>query len=262
MRKFTAVLSALILTLAVQAQTDSSATEARSTQAAPAPVKEKVSTPKKDWSKVKLGGRANDHFMIQTGYETWSQVPDSIRLKGFGRHLNIYLMMDFPFKVDPRFSVGIGVGIGSSNVFFDKHEVQIAGTSQTLQFRNLADTNHFKKYKLVNVWAEVPVELRFALDPENTNKSWKFALGAKVGTMVNAHTKGKNFQTKSGGTINNYTEKINSRRYFNNLRLAATARISYGPFGIYGAYQINSLIKDNQGPPVHPVSIGLTISGL
>lgn len=257
MRKISAVLSALLLTMAVQAQTDTTVTRN------PLPeVQEKTRTPKKDWSKIKLNNRANDHFMFQAGYETWAQVPDSINLKGFGRHLNIYLMMDFPFKVDPRFSVGIGVGIGSSNIFFDKQSVEIAGNTQTLQFRNLADTNHFKKYKLVNVWAEVPVELRFAANPENTNKSWKFALGAKVGTMVNAHTKGKNFQTKSGSSINNYTEKINSRRYFNSLRLAATARISYGPFGIFGAYQINSLIKDNQGPPVHPMSIGLTISGL
>ncbi|KYP13886.1 outer membrane beta-barrel protein [Flavihumibacter sp. CACIAM 22H1] len=259
MRKLTAILSAILLTLAAQAQTDSSA--ASVTEPA-SKASEKVAKPKKDWSKVKLANRANDHFMIQMGYDTWSQVPDSIRLKGIGRHLNIYLMMDFPFKVDPRFSVGIGVGIGSSNVFFDKHKVDIAGTSQTLAFQNLADTNHFKKYKLVNVWAEVPVELRFAANPENTNKSWKFALGAKVGTMLNAHTKGKNWQNKSGNTLNNYVEKINSKRYFNSLRLAATARISYGPFGIYGAYQINTLIKDNQGPPVHPVSVGLTISGL
>ncbi|HEY8399261.1 MAG TPA: outer membrane beta-barrel protein [Flavihumibacter sp.] len=259
MRKITAILSALMMTFAVQAQTDSSATQTSPTQPAPAAKPAKV---KKDWSKVNLTGRANDHFMIQAGYDTWSNVPDSVHLRGFGRHLNIYLMMDFPFKVDPRFSVGLGAGIGSSNIFFDKQSVEIAGTSPTLQFRNLADTNHFKKYKLVNVWAEIPVELRFALNPENTNKSWKFALGAKVGTMLNAHTKGKNWQNKSGSTINNYVEKINSKRYFNNLRLAATARISYGPFGIYGAYQVNALIKDNQGPLVHPVSVGLTISGL
>lgn len=260
MRKISVVLLALAINFAAQAQTDSSAALLITPDTtAPAP---KTSKAKKDWSKVKLTGRPNDHFMFQVGYDTWTQVPDSIRIKGLGRHLNIYLMMDFPFKTDPRWSVGLGVGIGSSNIFFDKHEVNIAGNSPTLEFRNLADTNHFKKYKLVNVWAEIPVELRYAINPENTNKSWKFAVGAKVGTMVNAHTKGKNLQTRSGSTINNYTEKINSRRYFNNLRLATTARINYGPFGIYAAYQINSVIKDNQGPPVHPLSVGLVVSGL
>ncbi|MBC6491270.1 outer membrane beta-barrel protein [Flavihumibacter stibioxidans] len=259
MRKIIVALAAVMLAMGAQAQTDSSNNEAT---AVAEPAKAAPAKKKKDWSKLNLTGRPNDHFMFQVGYETWAQVPDTIKLTGLGRHLNIYLMMDFPFKTDPRFSVALGVGVGSSNLFFDKQEVKITNTSQNLEFRNVADTNHFKKYKLVNVWAEIPVELRFALNPENTNASWKFAVGAKVGTMVNAHTKGKNWQNKTGGTLNNYTLKENSKRYFNNMRLAATARISYGAFGIHAAYQINSPIKDNAGPQVHPMSIGLTVSGL
>ena len=258
MRKFIAALATVILAMGVQAQTDSS-------KAAPAvsePAKAKPAKAKKDWSKLNLTGRPNDHFMFQTGYETWAQVPDTINLKGFGRHLNIYLMMDFPFKSDPRFSVGLGLGIGSSNLFFEKQEVKIAATTTNLEFRNVADTNHFKKFKLVNVWAEIPVELRYALNPENTNASWKFAVGVKVGTMVNAHTKGKNWQNSAGNSLNNYTLKENNKRYFNSLRMAATARINYGPLGLHAAYQINSLIKDAVGPQVHPMSIGLTVSGL
>lgn len=217
---------------------------------------------KKDWSKVKLTGRANDHFMFQFGYDGWANKPDSIATTGIGRHLNIYFMLDFPFKVDPRFSVGLGVGIGSSNIFLDKQEVKIAGTTPEVEFRNVADTNHFKKYKLANTWAEVPVELRWVANPENSNKSWKVAIGAKIGTMLNAHTKGKNLENKSGGSINNYTMKESSKRYFNTTRLSGTMRFGYGNFTLHGAYQITTLFKDNQGPQVRPFSIGLTLSGL
>lgn len=258
MRKFIAALTTVMMAIGAQAQTDSS----KISPVVAEPAKEKPAKVKKDWSKLNLAGRPNDHFMLQTGYESWAQVPDSIQLKGFGRHLNIYLMMDFPFKSDPRLSVALGVGIGSSNVFFDKQEPRISSTNPNLEFKNVADTNHFKKYKLVNVWAEIPVELRYALNPENTNASWKFALGVKVGTMVNAHTKGKNWQNSAGNSINNYALKENSKRYFNSMRLAATARINYGPLGLHAAYQINSLIKDAVGPQVHPISIGLTVSGL
>jgi hypothetical protein len=245
MRKIFAALAVMTLALGVQAQTDTTG-------------KKK----KKDWSKINLAGRANDHFMIQAGYDGWAQRPDSIRTTGFGRHLNIYFMLDFPFKTNPHFSVGLGLGVGSSNIFFDKQEVKVAGTTELLEFKNVADTNHFKKYKLSTSWAELPVELRYVSNPENTNKSWKMAVGMKIGTMINAHTKGKNLENKNGDNINSYIMKENSKRYFNNLRLAATARVGYGPFGIYGAYQINSLIKDNAGAQVRPYSIGLTISGL
>jgi hypothetical protein len=93
-------------------------------------------------------------------------------------------------------------------------------------------------------------------------RSWKIALGAKVGTLLSAHTKAKNFQTKSGGTLVASTQKEKAKRFFNGTRLSVTGRLSYGVFGIYGAYQINSFIKEGLGPDVRPFQIGLTLSGL
>lgn len=247
MRKFLVVLAALMLVMGVQAQTDTVITGKGK---------------KKDWSKVSLTGRSNDHFMIQAGYDGWTNAPDSIRTTGFGRHLNIYIMLGKAFKSDPRFSVGLGVGIGSSNIYFDKQEPQIAGNTTGLQFKDVADTSHFKKFKMTEAWAEVPLELRYASNPENTNKCFKTAIGIKIGTMLSAHTKGKNLESRSGSTLKSYTAKESSKKYFNTTRIAATARVGYGPFTLYGSYQINSLIKDNQGPQVHPFSIGLCLSGL
>jgi len=114
----------------------------------------------------------------------------------------------------------------------------------------------------VTTYLEAPIELRFALDPENTNKSWKFAVGAKVGLMLSAHTKGKTRQNSFGQTIGNYTEKLSSKQYFNTTKLAATARISKGVFGVFGQYQVNTLIKTSLGPSVFPFSIGIQLSGL
>jgi hypothetical protein len=66
-------------------------------------------------------------------------------------------------------------GIGVDNMFFEKTTVTITNHLKPLEFKNLADTNHFNKYKLVNAFAELPLELRFVLNPENTNKSFKVA---------------------------------------------------------------------------------------
>ncbi|MCU0388059.1 MAG: hypothetical protein MUE71_05585, partial [Chitinophagaceae bacterium] len=84
-------------------------------------------TKKTDWSKISIGDRANDHFMFQFGYDGWVSVPDSINTSGMGRFLNMYLMLDMPFKTDPRWSVGIGAGIGSSSIFFDKTSIDLKG---------------------------------------------------------------------------------------------------------------------------------------
>jgi hypothetical protein len=222
----------------------------------------KLTAVKKDWSKVNMGNRSNDHLMIQVGYDKWAGKPDSIKTKGFAHSINVYFMLDFPFKTDPRFSVGLGVGVSGSSNFFNKTIVEVAGSGTKLNFRNVADSNYFKKFKLSNVYAEVPVELRFTPDPEHNSNSWKFALGAKIGTMINAHTKGKTLLNKSGGTINAYTRKENSKRFFNTTRLAGTARIGYGVFSLFGVYQINSFLKEGAGPNIHPYTVGIGISGL
>lgn len=220
--------------------------------------------PKKDWSKVVLTNRAADHFMIQYGSDAWTGRPDSVRTKGFSRHFNLYVMLDKPFKTDPRFSVAYGLGLGTSNMFFDNVKVNLNATGSTLPFTDVSNTNHYKKFKLTTIYAEIPVELRFYSDPENPGKSWKFALGAKVGTLLKAYTKGKDLQTSTGASIYGPTAvvKESNKRYINGTRLAATARIGYGVFSLHGDYNVLGVVKDGFGPAMNLYSIGLNISGL
>jgi hypothetical protein len=212
--------------------------------------------------KPNLTGRANDHFLLQFGVTNWAGRPDSIKTKGLSRSFNMYFMFDFPFKSNPHFSVGIGAGIGTDNIYFDKTYVGIKDATSTLRFQDVSDTNHFKKYKLTTAILEAPLELRFSSNPASSNKSYKASLGIKVGTLLNVHTKGKTWQSASGGTLLAYTEKQTSKRFYNSNRFVATARLGYGVFSVFGAYQLNTLFKEGLGPDVRPYTIGLTLSGL
>lgn len=218
---------------------------------------------KRNWNNVSLSNRANDHFMIQIGYNGWAQKSDTLKTKGIPRSFNFYFMYDFPFKTDPRFSIGAGVGLGTDNVYFNKLYIDITGKNvNRIDVQDQSAGNHFKRFKVATTYLEVPLELRFAVNPENTNKSLKFAIGGKAGTLLGASAKGRILQSQNGGTIDNYTLKEKSKRYFNGTRLSATARISKGVFGIYGSYQINEFIKAGYGPNVRPFQIGIVLSGL
>ena len=218
---------------------------------------------KKDWSKVKLD-QAGDHIMIQLSSDHWAGAPDSIstRTKGLSRGVNFHIMLNKPFKSDPRFSVAFGVGISNSNIFFNRTALGINSTGSTLTFSPQDSSNNFKKYKIATTFLEAPVELRYTVDPEHEEKSWKGALGIKIGTMLDAHTKGKTFQDKNGNLLNPYTEKESKTTFFNSTRLVGTARVGVGHFSIFGAYTITSILKDAAGPAIHPFQIGIGISGL
>ena len=262
MKKLLFTLAFIVSLQVLHAQTPTA--PINDTTAAPVRTTPLATTPqKKQWNKVDLSNRSNDHLMIQFGLDGWSgTVPDSAKPEGLSRHLNIYFMLDKPFKNNPRFSVGLGVGVGTSNIFFKGTQVDIKSQSAKMPFTDRDSTTHFKKFKLATGYVEAPIELRFVSNPENSNKSWKGAVGVKVGQLIAAHTKGKTLQDKADKTLNSYTAKESSKKFFNSTRLAVTGRIGYGVISLYGAYQITALLKDGAGPIIRPYSIGLTISGL
>ena len=226
---------------------------------------ETTTTTKTDTKTLKLPNRGGDHFMLQVSYDGWAGMPDSIssHQEGFSRGFNAYFMFDKPFKGSPKYSIGIGAGVSTSNITFKNMNVNLKSSNDFLPFTAVDSTNHFKKYKLATTFLEVPLELRFTAKPDNVNKSVKAALGIKVGTLVNAHTKGKTLQDKNNNTIGSYTEKITGKKYINSTRFSATARVGYGIVSLFGTYQLNSILKEGVGSPdMKLYQIGITISGL
>src|SRR5664279_5892722 len=87
------------------------------------------------YASLNLANRANDHFMIEFSYDNWIGKTDTMNTSGFSRGFAFYFMYDFPFKSDPHFSVGAGIGIDASNIFFHNTDVGVAiAGNQTLAF--------------------------------------------------------------------------------------------------------------------------------
>lgn len=201
--------------------------------------------------------------MVELGYDNWVGSTDSMNIKGFNHSENVYFMYAWPFKTDARLSFAAGVGLGSSNIYFAHQEVLVAAyQNQTLAFPDETGSNHFKKYKLTTTYLEVPLELRFSLDPEHMDHSWKFAVGTKIGLMLSAYTKGKTLLNPTGQVLGNYTEKESSKQFFSTAEFTPTVRISKGVIGFFTQIHINSLIKASAGSSVFPISGGIVISGL
>ena len=203
--------------------------------------------------KIELNNRPSDHLVLQLSSDSWMDAPDSISSfkKSTSRGLNFYVMMDKAFKSNPKFSVAFGLGFGTSHMFFKDMSVGITGTKSTLAFNNLSTAPQYSRYKLSTSYIEIPVELRFFSNPEKINNSFKMALGMKAGLLLNAHTKSKG----------EYIEKQSSKSYFNNSRLAATARIGYGYFSLFGSYNLTSIFKENVAENMRLLQVGLSLSG-
>ena len=217
--------------------------------------------------KLDLTGRPADHFMFQFGTDTWTNRPDSVNVGGgLSRHFNLYFMYDKPFTTNPKYSVAFGAGVGTSNIFFDNRTfVDVKSPANTLPFRAIDSlSNHFSKLKVTTIYLEAPVELRYFSDPAHPGKSWKAAVGFKLGTLLKAYSKGKNMVSNTGTSINGktYVQKESNKRFFNATDVALTGRVGYGVFSLDLGYQVNGVLRDGYGPLMNKFSVGFTISGL
>lgn len=213
---------------------------------------------------ILLRNRPGQHFMLTYTLDSWTGMPDSISSHkgGFSRGFSAAFMFDKVFKSSKKLSLGIGVGFSSSNIIFKKMELGMTSLTSNMPFTNLDSADHFKKYKLSTTYLEIPLELRFTGNPSNYAKGIKAAIGIKLGTLVNAHTKGKNPVDGNNNATGAYIEKINSKRFINGSKFTATARVGYGVFSLYGSYGLSSVLKDGAGPVMKLYQIGLMISGL
>ena len=214
---------------------------------------------KPDYSKLDLSKRASDHFMLQFGIAGWgNKDANNITTKSFNRSFNGYFLFDFPFKSNPHLSVAVGPGVGSDNIYFDQMSVDL-NTRNGDSFKRDTITQ-YKKNKLETSFLEAPIELRYSARPDNMNKGWKFAFGAKIGTLVGAKVKSK-IDLDASGT-GGYISKEKDKRYLNTTRFALTARAGLGNLSFFGTYTVTSIFKEGLGPSVRPFSIGLALSGL
>lgn len=257
------IFGILFLALTINGFAQETADSTAPAKKAKSPKAEKVVTPKTpkakvDYSKLDLSKRASDHFMFQFGLAGWAGKPANITTQVFNRTFNAYFLFDFPFKTNPRLSVAVGPGVGTDNIYFKDMTVDLNNRNGATFTRDTVV--QYKKHKLTTGYIEAPVELRYSTRPDNMNKGWKFALGVKVGTMIDAKVKSK-IDLDATGT-GGYFTKEKDRRYLNTTRFALTGRVGLGNFSVFGSYTLTDFFKEGQGPVVRPFSVGLAISGL
>ena len=200
---------------------------------------------------------ARDFLMIDLAYNNWLKKPDSVKTKTIGYAFNVYLCYDFPIK-KTKLSFAAGLGISSSVVYLNQQVLTNTDTGvYGTQARFLPDTSHFKRYKFVTTYLTAPFELRYFSNTLNRNKGFKAAIGLQIGTLLGAHSKAV---TSEAGTI--VKEKIDTKRYVSPWNFAATARVGWGNFSLFGSYNLTNVFKENAGPPITPMSVGICITGL
>ena len=186
--------------------------------------------------------RANDHFLVQLGYTRWAGIPDTINTAGLSKSINVYFMFDFPFKTNPKLKYGIWPRYCQRSYCFLQKQMWALKILPPLSVLPmlLIPTISKKQNWLLYILKH---RLNSGILPDPmTGKGFRAAIGIKVGTLINAHTRNTKFQNKAGNAINDFTLKEASKSFFNKTRVSAMGRVGIGHISLYGSYQLSSFI--------------------
>ena len=167
-------------------------------------------------------------------------------------------------------SMEVGLHIFRQRVNIIQHKINLEYGLQ-LQFNNYKFTHSFSlatdtnlvvanatdvqltKNKLTDTYLNLPIMLNFTSNPFNLKKSFALGVGAYGGYLIGSHTKAV---SDENGKV-----KMKDDYNLNPLQYGVTGYIGYGGFKVFGRYSMTEMFKENSGPVLTPVSIGLVLLG-
>lgn len=189
--------------------------------------------------------------------DIWMGLPKGIESRTINQGMNFFVAYRNPIGKSP-FATSIGISLGAHNLYSNavlgrdtsgaSVLVPIAGTG----IDNLGAAVNYKRSKLVIAYLDLPLELTL-----KTKKGISASLGVKAGILLNAHTKYKGDDpTGSGHSIK---EKQGDLPNLETYRLGGMLRLGYKYVSLYGAYTFTKVFKENLGPELYPVSVGISL---
>ena len=147
-----------------------------------------------------------------------------------------------------------GVGMDWNNYRF-KSNVDLQKDSNVLSYI-INNNNDYRKNKLVSTYLTAPVMLKFKFNENKRGEAFKIAVGPQFGYLLNSHTKQK---WENDGE--KHKQKIRGDYNFDEFRIGYAVYMGYGDIDFYARYYPESAFKENKGPDVNTVCIGLSFGG-
>ncbi len=157
------------------------------------------------------------------------------------------------YKENVRLVYGIGIDI--SNYRFNENidlDVPMLG-APTSPLETNPSNNNYKRNKLVTQYLTMPLLLNLKLSPKNNDDYVYISGGANFGYLIGSHQ--KQVWKDNGKKKNKKEDDFNLEQF----RLGYEVQFGYKDIVLFGKYFPKSMFKENLGPDLRTVSVGILI---
>lgn len=180
--------------------------------------------------------------------DLWQGIPEGMDNRTINQGVSYFLMYNHQFGKS-NFSGAIGVGMGNHNLY--SNTIIGTDTAGKTVFTPIEGVD-YKKSKLSLTYLDFPVELRF-----KTKKKFRLAAGFTAGVNLDSHSKYKGDDL--GGTNDKVKIKRKDIKNLETWRYGVTGLIGYKWFNVIVFYSLTNVFKEDQGPEIYPISIGISL---
>ncbi|MGC4022843.1 MAG: outer membrane beta-barrel protein [Cyclobacteriaceae bacterium] len=219
-------------------------------------------------------------FMIDFGFNTGFSTPQNFSYGTWGsRTLNLYY--HYPVRIgQSNFTYNPGAGFSFERFKLTNNYTlmpQPSSTDGTYIIDNPASVTSpigflqgasIKKSMLVaNYFDVMPIEFRFDSNPKDLARSFNFSIGARVGALIESHTKIK--YSNTNGVSGTFKDK--QQHGLNPFRYGLYGRIGVGNFNWFCFYNLSPYFDTGKGPhnsttdqrssSMNTMTIGISLNG-
>lgn len=182
-------------------------------------------------------------FTVELGFNRDVSGPSEFDLGFFGsRTANIYYQYDFRLFNSP-ISIVPGIGLSLERFRF-KNEYSITDDngSPVMESPGNSSIPNIKKSLLVTNYVEIPVEIRYTVNPDDPTRSFKVGVGGRIGYLYDSFAKIKY-------SDDSQTKLIKDKQDYNlnKIRYGLTGRIGFGNVSFFGYYNLSPLFEKGKG---------------
>lgn len=185
-------------------------------------------------------------FTLEFGFNSALDGPDNFNLGFYGsRTVNLYYQYDFRILNSPIFFTP-GIGLGLERFKFN-NEYTLGYAANDLNSIVMVSPENtglpgIKKSQLITNYIDIPLEIKFLTKPEDPARSFKIAVGGRIGYLFDSFTK---IKYKEEGEV----KKLKNKESYNlnPIRYGLSARIGVGNVSLFGYYNLSPLFEKEKG---------------
>jgi|WetSurMetagenome_2_1015567.scaffolds.fasta_scaffold136606_2 hypothetical protein len=227
------------------------------------------------WAGVELGwnGYVNEDFNMT--YPANEQYLNLNNARSLMVNLNPF---EFNFNlVRNHFGITSGLGFSLNNYYFSNSTLLIKDSMKLVAY-NIVDQNgkpaDMKVNKLFISWLTVPVLFEYQTNSRMRMNSFHVSLGVIGGVRLCSYTKQEYYarntdyflKDDNGKTIGMFNSgekpfRDKGQYHLNTFKADLTARIGWSFLNLWTTYSLTPMYQKDQGPVLHPWTVGITLVG-